>query len=74
MTEKKAEWITQSEAAELLDMSLQAVNQLVRRGVVLSEIVYGKRLVNRASARAYVPRAKRTAKKATTKGKSKSKR
>jgi len=60
---KKIEWITQSEAAALLDMTLPAINQLVRRGVILSETVYGKRLVSRASAVAYIPRAKRASKK-----------
>lgn len=64
MAKTKEEWITQSEAAELLGMTLPAVNQLVRRGVIHSETIYGKRLVNRASASAYVPRANRTSKKA----------
>ena len=59
----KEEWITQSEAAELLGMTLPAVNQLVRRKVIHAETIYGKRLVSRASALAYVPRAKRASKK-----------
>lgn len=70
---KKDEWITQSEAAGLLGLTLAGVNQLVRRGAVASENIYGKRLVSRASVLAYVPRAKRTKKAASKKTASKKK-
>ena len=60
---KKDDWITQSEAAELLGMQLPAVNQLVRRGILRSDTILGKRVVSRESVLAYTPRAKR--KKAT---------
>ena len=59
MAEPKDEWITQSEAADLLGMQLAAVNQLVRRKVIDSDIRYGKRLVSRTSVLAYIPRANR---------------
>jgi excisionase family DNA binding protein len=68
MVKKKVEWITQSEAAEVLGLTLAAVNQLVRRGVLVSEKVLGKRVVSRESVKAYTPRAKRSEVK---KGKSK---
>jgi hypothetical protein len=63
MARKQEDWITQSEAAELLNMQLAAVNQLVRRGVLESEIRLGKRVVSRKSVKAYTPRAERKAKK-----------
>ena len=68
MAKKKDDWITQTEAAESLGLSLAAVNQLVRRGVLASETVLGKRVVSQASVDAYTPRA---ARKAIKKGKGK---
>jgi hypothetical protein len=67
MAKKEEDWITQSDAAELLGMQLPAVNQLVRRGVLESEIRLGKRVVSRKSVKAYTPRAERKAKKGNTK-------
>jgi excisionase family DNA binding protein len=70
MTKKNDDWITQSEAAETLGLSLAAVNQLVRRGVLVSDTVLGKRVVSRASVDEYIPRAARkSAKKGKGKGK-----
>lgn len=63
MAKKEEDWMTQSDAAELLGMQLPAVNQLVRRGVLESEIRLGKRVVSRKSVESYTPRAERKAKK-----------
>jgi phage terminase Nu1 subunit (DNA packaging protein) len=67
MAKKEEDWITQTEAAELLNMQLAAINQLVRRGVLVSEVKLGKRVVSRASVKAYIPRAERETKKGVKK-------
>jgi hypothetical protein len=54
MSESEA-WITQSVAAELREMSLAAINMLVKRGRIRSKAVYGKMLVSRADVLAYQP-------------------
>lgn len=48
-------WITQLEAAELRKVTLQVVNNWVRRGRVRSKEKYGKVLVSRADVLAYEP-------------------
>ncbi len=68
MPKAKDEWLTQSDAATLKRMSIAAINELVRRGRLRSELRYGKRVVNRAEVIAYVPREKKI--KAATKKKS----
>ncbi|MDQ3818517.1 MAG: helix-turn-helix domain-containing protein [Acidobacteriota bacterium] len=49
------ELITQKEAADLRGVSLGAINELVRRGKLLSEERFGKRLVYRSDVEAYEP-------------------
>jgi predicted HTH domain antitoxin len=52
------EWITQTRAAELKDMTLKAINALVLRKRIRSKEVYGKTLVSRADVLAYEPLAR----------------
>jgi hypothetical protein len=72
---EREQWITQKAAAELRDMSLQAINALVSRGRIRSKLVYGKTLVHRGDVLAYEPKTKNrfSADKATKKGKGKGK-
>lgn len=49
------DWITQSEAANLRELSVQVVNNWVRRGRVRTTERYGKVLVSRADVLAYNP-------------------
>lgn len=60
------EWITQLEAANLRGVTLQVVNNWVRRGRVRSKEKYGKVLVSRADVLAYQPT--RPGRKVTKKG------
>ena len=49
------DWITQSEAAELRALSVQVINNWVRRGRVRTTERYGKVLVSRSDVVAYNP-------------------
>ena len=49
------DWITQSEAAALRALSVQVVNNWVRRGRVRTKERYGKTLVSRSDVLAYNP-------------------
>lgn len=69
---EREEWITQTKAAEMRDMSLAAINMLVRRKRVRSKEVYGKVLVHRGDIAAYEPKTRnKWSKKRSTKKKSK---
>jgi hypothetical protein len=71
MPKKKDELITQTEAASMKGMTLAAVNELVRRGRLRSESVYGKRLVYRADVESFEPKTRKA--RAVKKGKDKGK-
>ena len=49
------DWITQIEAAELRGLSVQVINNWVRRGRIRSTEIYGKVLVSRADVLSYEP-------------------
>jgi predicted site-specific integrase-resolvase len=70
------DWITQSEAAELRDLTVQVINNWVRRGRIRTTERYGKILVSRSDVLAYEPgkggrppKAKEAAKKTKAKKK-----
>jgi hypothetical protein len=49
------DWITQLEAAGLRDVTIQVVNNWIRRGRVRTKEVYGKVLVSRSDVLSYTP-------------------
>lgn len=49
------DWITQSDAAELRGISLQAINNWARRQRVRTKELYGKVLVSRSDVLSYSP-------------------
>jgi hypothetical protein len=49
------DWITQSEAANLRGISVQVINNWVRRGRVRTKERYGKTLVSRSEVLAFNP-------------------
>jgi hypothetical protein len=53
--DKGEELITQSEAAELRQMSVAAINMLVIRRRIRSKEIYGKRLVYKSDVLSYKP-------------------
>ncbi len=66
MTKEEAEkFVTQAEAARMRGVTRSAISELIRRGRLRTEILYGVRLVYRADVENF-QRAKPT-KKATTK-------
>lgn len=50
-----SDWITQNDAAELRGVSVQVINNWVRRGHIKTTELYGKTLVSKSDVLSYEP-------------------
>ena len=56
MSEKLSKWITQKEASEIMNKSLQSVYQFVKYKRLRSKKLFGKRLVSQQDVLNYKPK------------------